>query len=40
MPLVLAPRADSSTGRAAPMAMPMMMGRATEKSTAPVTARA
>ena len=40
MPLRLAPRADSSTGTAAPMAMPMTMGRATSKVTAPVMASA
>ena len=40
LPLTLAPRADSSTGTAAPMAMPMMMGRAISKVMAPVTASA
>ncbi len=40
MPLTLAPSADSSTGTAAPMAMPMMMGRAISKVMAPVTASA
>ena len=40
LPLTLAPRADSSTGTAAPMAMPMTMGRAISKVMAPVTASA
>ena len=38
LPLMLAPRADSSTGTAAPMAMPMVMGRAISKVMAPVPA--
>ena len=37
---MLAPRALSSTGTAAPMAIPMMMGNATSKVTAPVMASA
>ena len=40
LPSALAPIADSSTGTAAPMAMPMMMGNATSKLTAPVIASA
>ena len=40
LPSALAPIADSSTGTAAPMAMPMMMGNATSKLTAPVMASA
>ena len=40
MPLTLAPREDSSTGIAAPMAMPMIRGKAMEKVTTPVAARA
>ena len=40
LPLTFAPTADRSTGIAAPMAMPMMMGRAMEKSITPVDASA
>ena len=40
MPLRLAPKADSSTGTAAPMATPIMMGKAISKVMAPVMDRA
>ena len=40
LPSTFAPTADKSTGSAAPMAMPMMMGRAMEKSITPVEASA
>ena len=40
MPSALAPRAESRTGTAAPIATPIIMGRAMSKRMAPVTARA
>ena len=40
MALISAPRAERSTGMAAPTAMPMMTGKAISKSMAPVTDRA
>ena len=40
LPLTLAPREDSSTGTAAPMAMPSVMGKATENVIVPVMASA
>ena len=40
MPLTLAPSEDSSTGTAAPMAMPSVMGKATENVIVPVMASA
>ena len=36
LPLTLAPSEDSSTGTAAPMAMPSVMGKATENVIVPV----